>query len=139
MGSRAIQQIWSSEFFENFLSPFVLHWGGWAEEVLISVWGNEVIPKQIRTYSFCSKPLNQFSSVTQSSLTLCDPVNCSAPGFPVLHHLTELAQTHVHQVSDAIQISSSVGPLSFHLQSFPESWSFPVSQFFSSSGQSTGV
>ena len=40
-------------------------------------------------------------SVTQSCLTL-DPVDCSMPGFPVLHHLPELAQTHVHWVSDAI-------------------------------------
>ena len=35
-------------------------------------------------------------SVTKSSLTLCDPVNCSTPGFPVLHSLPEFAQTHVH-------------------------------------------
>ena len=42
----------------------------------------------------------QFSSVTQSCLTLCDPINCSLPGFPVHHHLPELAQTHVHRVSD---------------------------------------
>ena len=38
----------------------------------------------------------QFSSVTQSCPTLCNPMNCSTPGFPVLHHLPELAQTHVH-------------------------------------------
>ena len=35
-------------------------------------------------------------SVTKSCLTLCDPMDCSMPGFPVLHHLPELAQTHVH-------------------------------------------
>ena len=38
----------------------------------------------------------QFSSVTQSCLTLCNPMNCCTPGFPVLHHLSEFAQTHVH-------------------------------------------
>ena len=38
-----------------------------------------------------------FSSVTQSCLTLCDPTDCSTPGFPVHHQLLELAQTHVHQ------------------------------------------
>ena len=38
-------------------------------------------------------------------LTICDPMNCSTPGFPVLHYLLELAQTHVHWVSDAIQLS----------------------------------
>ena len=43
--------------------------------------------------------------VAQSCPTLCDPVNCSTPGFPVLHHLLEFAQTHVHWVSDAIQPS----------------------------------
>ena len=45
----------------------------------------------------------QFSSVTQSCLTLCDPMNHSTPGLPVHHHLPEFTQTHVHRVSDAIQ------------------------------------
>ena len=44
-----------------------------------------------------------FSSVAQSCLTLCNPMDCSTPGFPVHHQLPELTQTHVHQVSDAIQ------------------------------------
>ena len=47
----------------------------------------------------------QFSSVTQSCLTPCDPMNCSTPGLPVHHQLPEFTQTHVHQVSDAIQPS----------------------------------
>ena len=47
----------------------------------------------------------QFSSVTQSCPTLCDPMNCSTPGLPVHHQLPELTQTHVHRVSDAIQPS----------------------------------
>ena len=49
----------------------------------------------------------QFSSVqfTQSCPTLCDPMNRSMPGLPVHHHLPEFTQTHVHQVSDAIQPS----------------------------------
>ena len=42
-------------------------------------------------------------SVTKSCLTLCDPINCSTPGFPVLHNLPEFAQTHYHWVGDAIQ------------------------------------
>ena len=46
-----------------------------------------------------------FSSVTQSCLTLCNPMNCSTPGLPVHHQLLEFTQTHVHQVSDAIQPS----------------------------------
>ena len=44
-------------------------------------------------------------SVAQSCLTLCDSVDCNTPDFPVLHRLPELAQTHVHWVSDAIQPS----------------------------------
>ena len=41
-----------------------------------------------------------FSSVTQSCLTLCDPMNCSTPGLPVHHQLPEFTQTHVHRVGD---------------------------------------
>ena len=47
----------------------------------------------------------QFSSVAQSCPTLCDPMNCSMPGFPVHHQLPEFTQTHVHQVGDSIQPS----------------------------------
>ena len=60
----------------------------------------------------------QFSSVTQSCLTLCHPMDCSMPGFPVHHQLPEVSQTHVHQVSDAIQPShslSSPSPPAFNL------------------------
>ena len=45
----------------------------------------------------------QLSSVVQSCLTLCDPMGCSTPGFPVHHQLPELTQTHVHWIGDAIQ------------------------------------
>ena len=44
-------------------------------------------------------------SVAQSCLTLCDPMDCTTPNFPVLHYLPEFAQTHVHWVGDAIQPS----------------------------------
>ena len=47
----------------------------------------------------------EFSLVTQSSLTLCDSMAYSTPGFPVHHQCPEIAQAHVHQVSDAIQPS----------------------------------
>ena len=53
-----------------------------------------------------------FSSVTQSCPTLCDHMNCSTPGFPVYHQLLEFTQTHVHRVSDAIQPSHPLVPLS---------------------------
>ena len=52
----------------------------------------------------------QFSSVTQSCLTLCDPMNCSTPGLPVHYQLQDFIQTHVHRLSDAIQPSH---PLSY--------------------------
>ena len=57
-------------------------------------------------------------SVAQLCLTLCDPMDCRMPGFPVLHHLPELTQTHVHWVRDAIQPShplSSPSPTTFNL------------------------
>ena len=60
----------------------------------------------------------QFSSITQSCLILCDPMDCSTPGLPVHHQLPEFAQTHVHQVSDAMQPShplSSTSPPAFSL------------------------
>ena len=57
-------------------------------------------------------------SVTQSCLTLCNPMDCNTPGLPVHHHLPELAQTLVHRVHDAIQPShplSSPSPPAFNL------------------------
>ena len=77
-----------------------------------------------------------FSSVQSLSCpTLCDPMDCSSPGFPVHHQLPEFTQTHVHCIGDAIQTSSSVIPFSSCLQSFPVSRSFQMSQFFTSGGQ----
>ena len=92
--------------------------------------------KNVFTKIFC---LSQFSSVAQSCLTICDPMDCSTPGLPVHHQLPEFTQTHVHWVADAIQQSHPVIPFSSHLQSFPASESFQMSQFFASGGQSIGV
>ena len=66
---------------------------------------------KIKSWLFEKKIMKQisswipFSSVTQSCLTLGDPVDCSTPGLPVHYQLPELTQTHVHWVSDAIQPS----------------------------------
>ena len=85
----------------------------------------------------------QFTSVTQSCLTLCDPMNCSMPGLPVHHQLPEFSQTHVHPVGDAIQPShplSSPSPpalnpsqhhglsseSTLHMR-WPKYWSFSLS------------
>ena len=81
----------------------------------------------------------QFSSVTQLCPTLCDPMNCITPGFPVHHQLLELAQTCPSSQWCHPTISSSVVPFSSRLQSFPASGSFPMSQFFTSSGESIGA
>ena len=62
----------------------------------------------------------QFSSVAQSCLTLCNPMDCSTLGLLVHHQRLELAQTHVHQVSDAIQ--------PFHPLSSPSAPAFNLSQ-----------
>ena len=85
----------------------------------------------------------QFSLVTQSGPTLCDPMNCSTPGLPVHHQLPEFAQTHVHRVSDAIQPSHPLSspsppahnPSQHHIFSnestlcmrWPKYWSFSFS------------
>ena len=62
--------------------------------------------------------VSQFSSVAQLCPTLCKPMDCSTPGFPVHHQLLEFTQTHVHRISDAIQPShplSSASPPAFNL------------------------
>ena len=62
----------------------------------------------------------QLSSVAWSCLTLCDPMDCSMPGLPVHHQLPDLAHTHVHRVSDAIQPS--------HPLLYPSPPTFNISQ-----------
>ena len=81
----------------------------------------------------------QFSSVTQSCPTLCNPMNHSTPGLPVHHQHPDFTQTHVHRVSDAIQKShplSSPSPLAPNPSQHESS---PMSQLFAWGGQSTGV
>ena len=84
------------------------------------------------------------------SPTLCDPMNCSTPGFPVLHHLLEFTQTHLHWVSDVIYPShplSSPFPPAFNISQHrclfqwvsslhqgPKYWSFSFSPFSDFSG-----
>ena len=79
-------------------------------------------------------------SVAKSCETVHDPVDCSTPGFPVPHNLPEFVQIHVHWVNDTIQSFHPLlfpSSLAFNLSS--ASGSFPMSQFFSSGGQSIGV
>ena len=75
---------------------------------------------------YCQMPVNlkyeslfQLSSVAQSYPTLFDPTDCSTPAFPVHHQLQELAQTHIHKVSDAIQPSHPLSSPSPPASVFP--------------------
>ena len=82
-----------------------------------------------------------FSSVAQSCPNLCNPMNRSTPRLPVHHQLPESTRTHVHWVSDAIQPScplSSPFPPTLNLSQH-QAGSFPMSQLFTSGGQSIGV
>ena len=84
----------------------------------------------------CESALLLFSS--HSCPTVCNPVDWSIPGFPVLHSLLKFAQTHVHWFGDAIQPSHpllhpSPSPLNL------SHWSFPMSWVFASGGQSIGA
>ena len=82
---------------------------------------------------------SKFSSVAQSCPALCNPMDYSTPGLPVHHQLLEFTQTHVHWIGDPSNHLISVVPFSSHLQSFPASGSFQMSQFFTTGGQSTEV
>ena len=82
--------------------------------------GKDISIERNRTYA-------QFSSIAQSCTTLCNSLGCSTTDFPVHHQLPELAQTHVHQVGDAIQPSH---PLSSCLLLLPSI--FPSIRVFSS-------
>ena len=87
----------------------------------------------IWTYIICC-------SVAKLWSTLWDPMNCSTPGFSVLHYLLKFAQIHVYWVSDAIQLSHPLlPPFSSCPQSFPTSGTFPMSPLLASGGQSTGA
>ena len=96
--------------------------------------------------NYTLKTYIQFVIIVVHSLShvwLCDPIDCRKPGFPVLHHLLEFAQTHVHWVSDAIQPSHPLSPPSpsaLNLSSIrvfanesvlrirrPKYWSFSIS------------
>ena len=77
-------------------------------------------------------------SVAKSCPALCNSMDCSMPGSPVLHCLLEFTHIHVHWVGGIIQSShSSDSPFSLCLQSFPASGSFPMSWLVTSGGQST--
>ena len=108
--SRRIKEKGTEKLFEEIMAEKILPWG---REIHIQE--------------------DSVSSVAQSCPALCNPMDCSMPGFPVHHQLPEPTQTHVHCISDAIQPSHPLSSPS------PASGSFPVSQFFASGGQNIGV
>ena len=81
----------------------------------------QIWSKVVKFYQFTRKELQstltpvQFSSVIQSCLTLCDPMDCSMPVFPFHHQLLEPTQTYVHWDGDAIQPSHPLSPPTFNL------------------------
>ena len=100
---------------------------------------NQRLPPDWLPYLGAPSQLPQFSSVTQLCPTLCDPMDCSTPGFPVHDQFPELTQTHIHRVGDAIQPSHPLPRPLLLPPSFPASGSFSTSRFFVSGGQSIGV
>ena len=78
-------------------------------------------------------------SVTKLYLNPCSPMEYSKPGFPVLHHLPEFARVHVHWIGDAIQPSHPLLPPSPPTLNLSQHLSLPMSQLFTSGGQSIGV
>jgi len=98
------------EYFRTWILAKTMH------TVLLSIYvGVELIHHGVW---ICLALVSQFSSVTQSCPTLCDPTDCSTPGLPVHHQLPEPTQTHVHWVGDAIQPSHpllSPSPPTFNL------------------------
>ena len=78
-------------------------------------------------------------AVAQPCLTLCDPVDCNTPGFPVLHRLLELAQIYFHWVGDAIERSHPLLAPSPAFNLSQHQVSSPVSQLFTSGSQSIEV
>ena len=84
----------------------------------LALWGWSLLEFSTILLGNPSSPRCCCFSVAQSCLTLCNLMDCSTPGFPVHHQLPELAQTHVHQVGDAIQPSHpllSPSPTAFSL------------------------
>ena len=96
---------WNVVLWINCLAGFELSWEDclpfFMDRLGSALSGSSTLPN---LYSCCS--------IIKSCPTLCDPMDCSTPGFPVLHHLLEFSQTHVHWVSDTIQPSHPLSPLS---------------------------
>ena len=133
MGHRSISPqfgglLWLGNNAQTLLKPEIGSCNSWEKEGLRSVVSLKISANV------------SVSSVTQFCPTLCDPMNCSTPGFPVHRQLPMLAQTHVYWVNDAIQPSHPLSSPSPAFNLFQhQGQNFPVSQFFTSGNQSIGV
>ena len=120
------QEYWSGLFF--LLQGILLTQGLNLCLLNLLHWKMEFLPldpHEKPIYFMC-----QFSSVAQSCLTLCDPMNCSTPDLPVHHQLLEFTQTHVHRVGDAIQPSHPLSSPSPPAPNPSQHQSCPMSQPF---------
>ena len=98
----------TSKCHSSYINAVILAFKIFFNPVLPFFTATVQIPSALRWTTLCvwiQFSSVQFSSVTQSCLTLCDPMNCSMPGFPVHHKPLESTQTHAHRVSDDIQPS----------------------------------
>ena len=84
-------------------------------------------------------PIHCCGSVAMLYPTLCNPMDCSTPGFPILHSLPEFAQTHVYWVSDAIQSSHLLLSPSPAFSLSQHQNLFTMSQLFTSGDRSIGA
>ena len=116
---QAIVLAWISISFSRSSQPRDWTWVSRIVDRCFTIWATREVPFTVALVFISSKVhIVQFSSVTQSCLTLCDPMNHSTLGLPVHHQLLEATQTHVHWVGDAIQPShllSSPSPPALNL------------------------
>ena len=94
--------------YDNYFQWFCYHWTLFCvfrdQFPIMNLLFCEIIYMPFYTY------LHSCCSVAESCLTLWNPMDCSTPGFPVLHYQPEFAQTHVHRVDDTIQPSHPLLP-----------------------------
>ena len=113
----------------------------WSMGRIWNLWGNHKIIQRYTVDPWTTGDWSalQFISFTQSCPTLCVPMDWSTSRPPVLHYLPECSNSCPLSQGCCLTISSSAALFSFCLQSFPASGSFPVSQLFTSGGQSIGA
>ena len=108
---------WYIQILVNYLTLVFLKGHQSAKYLTVHLWvrfpGEGLLNQRVNTCNFACCCY----SVAKLYPTLCNPMNCSMPGFPILYHLSAFPQTHVHWVGDAIQPSHSLwAPLGIYHQ-----------------------